>query len=112
MKKVTLTKDGKRNVRLFIRECEIKRKEILDVGLDTAEDTCIPTIDDIISDIEVFMDENGDYYNSWGVTDNYNSDNPLCLSQGEDFIFMEDNIGCLADADYDGGIVYHVKCTI
>lgn len=45
------------------------------------------------------MDENGDYYNSWGVTDNYNSDNPLCLSQGEDFIFMEDNIGCLADAD-------------
>lgn len=99
MKKVTLTKDGKRNVRLFIRECEIKRKEILDVGLDTAEGTCIPTIDDIISDIEVFMDENGDYYNSWGVTDNYNSDNPLCLSQGEDFIFMEDNIGCLADAD-------------
>lgn len=34
-----LTEEGKRKVAVFIMECEAKRKEILDAGLDTAEDT-------------------------------------------------------------------------
>lgn len=38
-----LTEEGKRKVAVFIKECEAKRKEILDAGLDTAEDTQIPT---------------------------------------------------------------------
>lgn len=68
-----LTEEGKRKVAVFIKECEAKRKEILDAGLDTAEDTQIPTEADILSDLNngVEVDEDGDYYNAWGVTDNY-----------------------------------------
>lgn len=83
-----LTEYGKQEVKHFIRECEAKRKEILDAGLDTADDTNIPTEEDILSDLNcgVGLDEDMDYYNSWGVTDNYNSDNCCSLTYGEDFV--------------------------
>ncbi len=81
-----LTETGKKNASIYIRELEAKRKEILDVGLDTAEDTNIPTLEDIEADVNAFgIDEEGDYYNGWGVTDNYDADYPLGLTIGEDF---------------------------
>lgn len=83
-----LTEEGKRKVAVFIKECEAKRKEILDADLDTAEDTQIPTEADILSDLNngVEVDEDGDYYNAWGVTDNYSSDRACELAIGEDFV--------------------------
>lgn len=86
-----LTKTGLDKVNAFIRECEAKRKEILDAGKDTADETTIPSVDDIISDITYGegVDEDGDYYNLWGVTDNYNSDYPCALTKGVDFVRVD-----------------------
>lgn len=83
-----LTEEGKRKVAAFIKECEAKRKEILDAGLDTAEETQIPTEEDILSDLNngVGVDEDGDYYNSWGVTDDYRFDLVCEMTINEDFI--------------------------
>ncbi len=70
----------------YINELIAKRKEILDAGKDTADDTPIPSIEDIESDINFQgIDDEGKYYNGWGVTDNYDADRPLCLIIGEDF---------------------------
>ena len=84
---VEFTHNGLEKINQFIKECEAKRKEILDAKLDTADDTNLPTIEDIEADIiELGVDDDGDYYNSWGVTDNYDSNNPLALTIVEDFI--------------------------
>lgn len=85
-KEFRLTNKGLKNVRAFLTECEAKRKEILDAKKDTAGDTTIPSVEDILSDINcgVGVDADGEYYNSWGVTDNYESDRPLGLSVGVD----------------------------
>lgn len=83
-----LTKHGKEVVKHFIKECNAKKKEILDAELDKAEDTNIPTIEDIESDIDAFIDEDGEYYNCWGITDNYSSF-PLCLKDGIDFTLQK-----------------------
>lgn len=85
--KIKLTELGFKKVEFFISECKAKRKEVLDAKLDSANETVFPTIEDIVSDIKYFIDEDGEYCNFWGVTDNYNSDNPLCLVLGEDFIY-------------------------
>ena len=74
----------------FISECVAKRKEILDAGKDTAEDTTLPDVD-ALADDAVFMgaDEDGLCYNCWGVTDNYESDYPfVCrlIESGETII--------------------------
>lgn len=63
-----LTEEGKEKVAWFINECAAKRKEILDAGLDTADDTNLPTEEAIVSDLNygVGIDADGDYYNSWG----------------------------------------------
>lgn len=80
-----LTEHGLTTVTGYIKELRAKRKEILDAGKDTAEDTTIPTLNDIISDIEWFFDEDlMEYCNNWGVTDNYNADWPLRLEFRED----------------------------
>ena len=83
-----LTETGKKNAEQFIRECEAKRKEILDAKLDTADDTLLPTLDVIEEDVNflgVTEDPEGlCYYNGWGVTDNYDSDYPLLLKVGRD----------------------------
>lgn len=78
---VKLTELGKQEVNIYIREAEAKRKEILDAGIDTADDTWLPDEDDILMDIEHF-EEDGEYCNGWGVTDNYNADYPLYLKRG------------------------------
>ena len=79
------TKTGKTKVNTYIAELKAKRKEILEAGLDTADETNLPDEEDILSDIEFFEEEN-EYYNNWGVTDNYNGDNALYLKRGEDYI--------------------------
>lgn len=82
-----LTEKGIENCKRFIKECEAKRKEILDAGKDTAENTTIPTVEELENDVNFFgIDEDGEYINSWGVTDNYNSDNAIILKLGVDFI--------------------------
>ena len=79
------TEKGKEKVKTYIKELEAKRKEILDAGKDTADDTYIPTLEDILDDASYWFDEEGrEYYNSWGVTDNYNADDAICLILGED----------------------------
>lgn len=90
-----LTKEGKDRVRGYIRELRAKRKEILDAGKDTAEETKIPTEEDILSDISFmginWSDPDGPcYYNGWGVTDNHEADYPILLKLGRDLIITED----------------------
>ena len=85
-----LTEKGIKECERFITECNAKRKEILDARLDTVDYTEIPTVEDIEDDINVFgVDEEGDYFNGWGVTDNYNSDYPIGLTLGIDFVEVE-----------------------
>lgn len=81
-----LTDQGTKTCENFIKECIAKRKEILDAKIDTACYTELPTVEDIENDIESFIDNNGEYYNCWGVTDNCNSDYPIHLVLGIDFI--------------------------
>ena len=81
------TDAGKAKAESYINELEAKKKEILDAGLDTCDDTNIPGLSDILADVNDFdVDEDGEYYNGWGVTDHYDSDGPLCLKLGEDII--------------------------
>lgn len=79
------TETGKTKANIYIAELKAKREEILEAGLDTADETTLPDEEDILSDIEFFEEEN-EYYNNWGVTDNYNGDNALYLKRGEDYI--------------------------
>ena len=71
MKHYGFTDEGRKRINLFIKECEAMRKEILDAGIDTANETTLPTAQDILDDINngVGVDEENEYYNSWGVTD-------------------------------------------
>lgn len=82
--KYVLNNRGLSKISWFIRECHAKRKEILDATKDTADDTILPTFDDIVSDIEEFWGCDGldDYCNSWGVTDHY--DSPALSIEKED----------------------------
>lgn len=81
-----LTDYGKRMVANYIRELTAKRKEILDAGKDTADETTLPTVEEIEQDINfVGIDSDGEYVNGWGVTDNYDADTPLLLKIGRDF---------------------------
>lgn len=85
-----LTSSGVKKATKYINELKAKRKEILDAKLDTANDTNIPDIMTIESDIECFgIDDDEEYYNNWGVTDNYDGDYALVLKFNEDFIVKE-----------------------
>ena len=86
--KVILTKIGERKVKEYIEELKAKRKEILDARLDTANETKLPTIEDILSDIYSFEEDN-EYYNNWGVTDNYDADLPIWLEENIDYNFVD-----------------------
>ena len=93
-----LTYRGMQKVKRYLAELNAKRKEILDAGKDTADETNLPTVDDIISDIEwTGVDEDGSYINGWGVTDNYDSDYALELKLGSDFIESSTSIKCSGD---------------
>ncbi len=88
-----LTARGREIVDDYIRNCAAKRKEILDAGKDTADETYLPTVEGILSDLNfgVGVDEEGDYFNGWGVTDHYNADNVLGLHIGKDFVEAQES---------------------
>lgn len=82
---VRLTEQGMKTISWFIAECKTKRKEVLNASCDTCDDTMLPTVEDILCDIE-HRDMYGgdkDYWNCWGVTDN--TDLPIHLEYGVDF---------------------------
>lgn len=89
--KYTYTPIGRCKACHFIRVCEVKRKEILDAGIDTADETELPTAQDILDDVNtgVGLDEENEYFDSWGITDHYNS-HPLSLVVGEDIILTDE----------------------
>lgn len=78
---IRLTELGKKEVETFLKELKAKRREILDAGKDTADDTLLPEEDDILMDIAHF-EEDGEYCNGWGCTDHYDGDYPLYLKRG------------------------------
>ena len=81
---LALTDEGIKNVNSYIREMAAKRKEILDAGMDTAE-IDLPTADLIEEDVNFLgIDQDGEYYNGWAVTDHYDADYPLLLKIGRD----------------------------
>lgn len=107
-----LTDAGRRCVTDFLSNCAAKRKEILDAGKDTVDETELPTEADIIADLNngVGVDDEGDYYNNWGVTDHYDSDYPLSLSYGEDFMYLIDFLrGTMMISVCNAGTEYFVK---
>lgn len=85
------TINGYRTVKRFIAECAAKRKEVLDAGIDTADETELPTTQDILDDVNtgVGLDEENEYFDSWGITDHFNS-HPLSLVVGEDIILTDE----------------------
>lgn len=77
-----ITKQGKHAINAFISEITAKRKEILDARRDTANETTLPNMEDIICDIPNFTDSDGDYINGWGVHGPYGSCNSFnCWSR-------------------------------
>ena len=80
-----LTAKGLEKAEQYLRELIAYRKEILDAKLDTADDTPIPTIQDIESDIESF-EVDDEYYNSWSIADNTTMNMPICLKYEEDYL--------------------------
>jgi hypothetical protein len=89
--KYTYTPMGHWKACHFIHECEAKRKEILDAGIDTADETELPTAQDILDDVNtgVGVDYENEYINSWGITDHFGSQ-PLALIVGEDIILADE----------------------
>lgn len=89
--KYAYTPTGRWNVCRFISECEAKRKEILDAGIDTADATELPTAQDILDDVNTGfgLDEENEYFESWGITDHFGS-YPLSLIVGEDLILTDE----------------------
>ena len=86
------TENGLKNAQTFIRECNAKRKEVLDAQLDTAEDTSLPTEGDILCDLyDNFDSEDGFYVNGWGVTDSCDYDLPLSMEIGRDFVLLTED---------------------
>lgn len=80
-----LTKTGIRVANEYIKELEAKRKEILDGCKDICKETTLPDIAYIQEDVNDCA-ENGEYLYNWGVTDHYESDYPLCLQEGVDYV--------------------------
>ena len=99
-----LTEKGQKTVKAFIKELAAKRKEILDAKLDAADETTIPTVEEIEEDIAfIGIDSDGDYYNGWGVTDSPEYDMAIALSIGIDFLPDEDYLKITKiDWDTDG----------
>lgn len=57
----SLTDAGKTKVKHFIEDCSIKQDSILKGGLDTAKETTLPSIEDILCNVEDMVDENEKY---------------------------------------------------
>lgn len=86
--KVELTEKGREVVAKFLANCVSLRIALLG---DKEDDTELPTVKDILDDIACFEDEDKEYYNCWGVTDDCNSQ-PLCLKRGEDYVIERSDV--------------------
>lgn len=88
---IILTPQDKEHVQIYIEELKAKRKEILDAKKDTVYDTNLSNEKDILSDMSWGVEESddGNYFNNWSVTDNYDGDYPLFLESGKNFIVKE-----------------------
>ena len=84
-----LTDAGKTKVKHFIEDCRIKQDSILKAGLDTAKETTLPSVEDILCNVEDMVDEDGKYTNAWNITDNYLSD-PLEMHKDNDYVLLRD----------------------
>lgn len=81
-----LTGKGIEKAEKYIKELKAKRKEILGIGLSTANKTNIPSIEDIEEDIDKMnLGEDEDYIKVWNVTDTCIADYALRLSPDDDF---------------------------
>jgi len=89
LKNYKLTPLGKDEVDYYLKECEAKRKEILNAMRDSGDNTTLPDIETILFDIAHFIDDNREYCNGWGVTDHYDADYPLYLKEGVHFVENE-----------------------
>lgn len=85
--KYELTPQGRKECKRYLKELQAKRKKILDAGIDTVYNTSIDyTPEELLEDVLLFgIDEYGDAWNSYGVTDHYTYEFPLNLRLGEDF---------------------------
>lgn len=83
-----LTEAGERKVENFLAIMRIRRDEILKEGSDTANDARIPSITDIMDDVnESYNPDMGMYLECWNITDNF--DLCLCLEEGADIVRSE-----------------------
>ncbi len=85
--KYQLTDKGREECEIFIKELKAKRKDILDAGIDTAEKTFVDYApDELFEDLlDCGIDEDGEIYNGYGVTDHYDADRVFGLTLGVDF---------------------------
>lgn len=87
-RRYVLTSLGRERCTEYIKKLETERKAILDAGKDTADETELPTVEAIEGDIGfIGLNDEGEYYNSWAITDEYSSENVITLKFGEDFVF-------------------------
>lgn len=96
MLKFRLTKHGKRLAEGYIRQLEEKKRMLIEAGKDTADETVLPTAEDILSDVSLtgINWDNPDgpcYYNWWQVTDDHDSELPILLKLGRDLV-IEDEV--------------------
>ena len=88
-----LTEVGLWNVDKYLDELSSQQAEMVVNGEDTADDTEIATVADILSDMdEHTVQDVGDgleYINGWPVTDNYEADYALRLEYGKDFTWLK-----------------------
>lgn len=86
---------GKEKAEQYLAELKAKRKEILDAGLDTVEesDCANLTIDDLLCDaVDTGFGIDGEAVNGYYVTDHYDSDNPYCFVLGKDIVEVVDKL--------------------
>ena len=77
--------------KLILLSLKAKRKELLDAGIDTANNTYIDfTPQELFEDMleDSYIEDDNVISNSYGVTDHYDADYPLCLKYGVDFLKM------------------------
>lgn len=81
-----LTDEGKKYVENYIYELQLKRKAILDAGIDTVNKVGFPTVDSVVEDLnDIGVNENGECYITFSITDTIPERYPLILKYGIDF---------------------------
>ena len=88
-----LTDEGKKYVEAYIYKLQLKRKEILDAGIDTVNKVGFPTVGNVVKDLnDIGIDENGEFHMTFYVTDTIPERHPLILKYGKDFkVYMEES---------------------